>query len=247
MASTPRTASRVPDLTEAIITLQTTVRRFIEDVKRGRKDFILEAIRDLSFEDGSAQVMTFVAADEEKKRHLEGLLEELVRLEKQLRSRGEWNPPSSDSPEATLLDTVELADLSSAVHMLRDFITSSSAQQRTPQKTLSAYSWTWDPAWREFYTHLPAQNTYIYLSQWKLNEARDVWEHVSMAGTNLMPDRAAELLGAWEDWEWDATARQWYLDMGSGNSEKIQLFASPWQVREDGEWIYVGTIGRVNN
>ncbi|KAL6153644.1 hypothetical protein ACJQWK_11476 [Exserohilum turcicum] len=247
MASTPHVAGPVPDLAEAITTLQARVRNFIEDVKSGRQNFILETTDDLPLGDGSVQMMKFVAADEGTKRHLEGLLAELVRLEKQLRSREEWHPPSPQSQDAILPDTVDLADLASAVHMLRDFVTSSnSPQQRTPQPTLSAHSWTWDPVWCEFYTYLQAQDTYVFLSQWRLNEARNVWEHVNMAGTNLMPDRAAELLGAWEDWEWDAIAQQWYLDMGPGTSEKIQIFASPWQVQDDGEWVYVGTIGRVN-
>lgn len=65
-----------------------------------------------------------------------------------------------------------------------------------------------------------------------------------MAGVNLMPDVAAEMLGAWEDWAWDATVGQWYLDVGERSGEKIQVFASPWQVQEGGEWVYVGMIGR---
>jgi hypothetical protein len=65
-----------------------------------------------------------------------------------------------------------------------------------------------------------------------------------MAGVNLMPDVAVEMLGAWEDWTWDSTWQQWYLEVEeSGIGEKSQIFASPWQVQRDGEWVYVGRIG----
>lgn len=238
--------THAPELTEAVLILQTIVRKFIKDVESKRQNIFQNTPHDLALSGGLAIVTSLsAAADEETKTHLESLLEETLRLERQLRAIGKWHPPSKpwDAPFPTALD---FEDLSSATRVLRHMIASTaSANQRTPQQTLSAYSWTWDPAWREFYTFLPTQNAYIYLSQWKLNEARGVWEHVSMTGTNLMPNDAAEKLGAWEDWKWDAVAGQWYLDMGSESGEQVQIFASPWQIQEDGEWVYVGTIGSI--
>jgi hypothetical protein len=231
-----------PELTEAVIILRTVIQKFIEDVKSKRQILVPDGLSDSPLSSESAMVTSLAVADEETRANLDNLLGEVVRLEKQLRSRGDWRP-SSYSLDTPLPNILDLADLWSAVRILRHLVnTTTSSEQHDPQQTLSAYSWKWDPAWHEFYTFLPTQATYIYLSQWRLNEARDVWEHVSMAGTDLMPDVAAESLGAWEDWKWDEISRQWYLDMGSENGEKIQLFASPWRIQEDGEWTYVGTI-----
>ncbi|USP80976.1 hypothetical protein yc1106_08250 [Curvularia clavata] len=243
MAST-NNGTLARELTDAVLILQTAIQKFTEDVEGGRQDLFSESVHDSPLSGEAAVVTVLAAVQEETKTHLKGLLEEVVMLERQLRSRGEWRPPqhSWDEPLPTTLD---LANLSSATRMLSHLVRSAhSVQQQTPQQTLSAYSWSWDPAWHEFYTFLPTQNAYIYLSQWKLNAARGVWEHVSMAGTNLLPDTAAEKLGTWEDWEWDAIAGQWYLDMGSDTGEKIQMFASPWRIQEDGEWLYVGPIGQ---
>jgi hypothetical protein len=198
-----------------------------------------------SFVEGeSTTVMSVAAADEGTTARLEGLQQQLNMLEKQLHLRGEWLPPAylEDASSSSILD---LADLSNAINILGQLVSSTSpAKHHTPQQTLSIYNWSWDPAWHEFYTYIPSRKTYIYLSRWKLNEARDVWEHVSMAGVRSMPDVAAEMFGAWEDWAWDATMGQWFLDLVEGSGEKIQVFASPWRVQEDGEWVYVGMIGR---
>lgn len=243
MASTSN-ETLAPELTEAVLMLQTAIQKFTEDVEGGRQDRFTESPNDLNLSGEAAVVTGLAAVDEETKTHLKGLLEEVVMLERQLRSRGEWRPPLHAWNEP-LPTTLSLTNLSNATRMLSHLVRPAhSVQHQTPRQTLSAYSWSWDPAWHEFYTFLPTQNAYIYLSEWNLNEARGVWEHVSMAGTNLLPDTAAERLGAWEDWKWDAISGQWYLDMRSDTGDKIQMFASPWRIQEDGEWLYIGPIGQ---
>lgn len=168
-------------------------------------------------------------------------------LENQLRLRGQWNPPlrhSNTFPPAFL----DLSDLSNAITLLSHLITETlPSLHPTPQLSLSTYSWTWDPAWHEFHTYIPEEKTYVYLSEWKLNEARGVWEHVSKADVDLMPDVAAEVLGAWEDWMWDPVGKEWRIEIkgqesGDGGS---YVFPSRWQVQEDGEWVYAGMLRAV--
>jgi hypothetical protein len=247
MASTVGTVDRAPDLTEAVATLQQTTRKFIRDTKTGRESFILRPFSPPDNETDTGNMLIVISPDNEIESHLEALEAQLRILERQLRSRGDWHPPAqiSNSSMPAILD---ITDLANAVRLLGHLINSTnSAQHPTPQQTLSAYSWTWDPAWHEFYTYIPSQQTYLYLSRWKLNETRNVWEHVSMAGANLLPHTAAEMLGAWEDWTWDSTWQQWYLEMDEGGiGEKSQIFASPWHVQGDGEWVYDGRIGSVN-
>ncbi|KAI4645046.1 hypothetical protein J4E93_005845 [Alternaria ventricosa] len=247
MASSAINGDRALDLTEAVVTLQQTTRKFIADTKAGREGFVLRPFSSADDENGTGNMLIITSPDKEIKTHLETLEMQLRVLEQRLRSRGDWHPSDQvlNIPLPTILDIV---DLSNAITLLDQLITSTSpGEQATPQQTLSAYSWTWDPAWHEFYTYMPSQQTYLYLSRWKLNETRNVWEHVSMAGVNLMPTVAVEMLGAWEDWTWDSTWKQWYLDVSENDTEeKSQIFASPWRVQGDGEWVYVGRIGGVN-
>jgi hypothetical protein len=168
--------------------------------------------------------------------------ERLQHCEEKLRIRRQWQPPAIPprSPEYSIID---LSDLSSAIALLEDLVKHSSPSKKlTPHPSFSQYPWTWDPLWKEFYTR--DQSAYIYLSRWRLNETRQVWEHVSMAGANLMPDSATELLGAWEDWQWDPIWKEWYLNV-SEEDETCHIYASRWEVRGNGDWVYVGRIGNV--
>ncbi|KAH7392501.1 hypothetical protein BKA66DRAFT_557793 [Pyrenochaeta sp. MPI-SDFR-AT-0127] len=172
---------------------------------------------------------------------LQNFLEQLRLLELQLRSRGQWKPPRqrSNVPVPTILD---MSDLSSAIDLLTHIVTSTQPhRQMTPQTSLSAYSWKWDPEWKEFYTYLPERQTYVYLSKWKFNEARNIWEHVDMAHQALAPDTAVEVLGAWEDWTWDPIWGEWFLEMKGeeGDDGRCCIFASRWHVQDDGEWVHV--------
>jgi len=233
-----------PDLTEAVLALQTAIQRFIRDAERGNQDVVAKTTQS-NQESEAVTVLNFSAAGEETVAQLRSLDEQLKILERQMRSRGGWRAPTH-SPIIPSPNVLDMADLSHAIALLRNLIYSTDpAQQTTPQRSLSAYSWVWDPVWHEFYTYISSQRTYIYLSRWRLNEARNVWEHVSMAGTNILPNAAADMFGAWEDWTLDPVWG-WYLDVTEeGTDEKAQVFASPWQVQEDGEWVYVGMLGQV--
>lgn len=166
----------------------------------------------------------------------------LQTCEAKLRHRSQWQPPLSPvrSPEYSIID---ISDLTSAITLLEDLIKHSSPLNHlTPHASFAKYIWMWDPLWKEFYTHISSPSSYIYLSRWKLNAQRQVWEHVSMVGPGMLPDEAAELLGSWEDWQWDQLWREWYLDV-SEDGETCHVYASRWEVREGGQWVYVGRIG----
>lgn len=247
MASAAINGDRAPDLTEAVLMLQQTTQKFIRDAKTGREGFVLRPVASTNDETDTAYMLSVTSADKETETYLEATEAQLRAIERQLRSRGDWQPPDQ-LPHSSIPTILDITDLSNAITLLGHLVNSTKpTRQDTPQQTLSAYSWTWDPAWHEFYTYIPSQQTYVYLSRWKLNETRNVWEHVSMAGVNLLPDTAVETLGAWEDWVWDSTWRQWYLEVEEVDTgEKSQIFASPWRVQGDGEWVYVGRIGGPN-
>jgi hypothetical protein len=241
MTSATSNDDQAADLTEAVISLQKTTRSFIEDAERGRQDFVLRPLSQQKPENGPPTILGLTSADEEIRAQLDNLEEDLRTLEKQLHSQGRWRPTphSSETSTPTMLD---ISDLANATNLLSHLIIETS-RRRTPQPFFSAYSWTWDPAWHEFYTYVPSQQTYTYLSRWRLNGVRNVWEHVSMANMLILPDTAAEMIGPWEDWMWDEVWGQWYLEVeDEGTDEKCHLFPSQWQVQENGEWEYVGRI-----
>jgi hypothetical protein len=185
--------------------------------------------------------------------HINPLSARLSALESTLRDHNRWHAPPvpPKSPEYSIID---VNDLSSAIKLLEDILahslsssssSSNNHQCSSPQPLFSKYKWTWDPAWKEFYTQTSDDDdqSFIYLSRWRLNEARQVWEHVSMNGRNLLPDGAAEMLGSWDDWSWDAVWKEWFLDESTDDGEKCCVYATRWEVREGGEWVYVGRIG----
>jgi hypothetical protein len=245
MASATSNNDRATDLTEAVITLQKTTRGFIEDAESGRQDFVLKRLSQQAADDGTPTILGLTSAEGEIGAQLKNLEDDLRTLEKQLRSQGRWQlSPHASGTETRTPTMLDISDLSHAINLLSHLITKTSPR-KTPQPSLSIYSWTWDPAWHEFYTYIPSQQTYVYLSRWKLNEVRNVWEHVNMANTHLLPDAAAEMLGAWEDWVWDDVWQQWYLEVREeGTDEMCHLFPSQWQVQENGEWEYMGRIGQ---
>ena len=243
MTSTSSKHDQALDLTEAVVTLQAITQGFLDDASSGREDFVLSPISQRTYYSGPSTVLALTAANDEIRAQLATLEDQLRMLEKRLRSQGRWHQPNSSSHSA-LPAVLDLSDLTNAINLLSHLITKTSAR-KTPQPSFAAYSWTWDPMWHEFYTYIPPQQTYVYLSRWRLNEVRDVWEHVSMANTNILPDAAAETFGAWEDWEWDPVWGQWYLEVEEeGTDEKCQVFPSQWQMQENGEWEYVGRIGQ---
>lgn len=160
--------------------------------------------------------------------------ERLQMLERKLHDRGRWQPPAAPpkSPEYSIID---ISDLSSAIKLLEDILQHSLSSRLR----FSKYTWTWDLEWKEFYTYIPSQRSYIYLSRWRLDEQRQVWEHVSMNGADISPDTAAEFLGSWDDWTWDPMWQEWYLDVSDEDGAAC-VYASCWQVQESGEWVYIG-------
>lgn len=166
--------------------------------------------------------------------------ERLYDLEKRLEICGHWQPPGVPlkSPEYFIID---ISDLNSAIELLEDIHRHSSpSKSLSPQPGFSKYDWKWDPVWNEFFAENKKQT--LYLSRWHLDEQRQVWEHVSMNGMNLAPESATELLGSWEDWDWDPLWNEWHLDVSDGNGRTC-VFASRWRVQAGGEWTYVGRVG----
>jgi hypothetical protein len=179
--------------------------------------------------------------------HIDPLSSRLSTLSSTLRTHNRWLPPPSP-PKAPEYSIIDIADLSSAISLLETILAQSSpevsSKRPSPRPFLAKCGWTWDPAWKEFYTKVAGVKECVYLSKWRLNQARGVWEHVSMGGADLGPERAAEGLGCWEDWRWDGTWGEWCLDVSEGDGgEKICVYASRWEGRGDGEWAYVGGLG----
>jgi hypothetical protein len=171
--------------------------------------------------------------------------ERLHALEKRLLDRGQWHPPpvSPKSPEYSIID---ISDLKLAIKLLEDIYQHSQpSKSLSPQPSLSRYDWKFDPVWKEYFAGNSDQTSYIYLSRWRLDEQRQVWEHVAMSGANLEPESAAELLGSWDDWTWSPLWNEWHLDI-SDEDTRTCVFASRWQVQESGEWVYAGRAGNLD-
>jgi hypothetical protein len=180
--------------------------------------------------------------------HLTPLETRLEGLESKLRNLNLWHPPPipPKSPEYSIID---VSDLSSAITLLESVFN----QQYSKLKPSSArlffakHHWTWDPLHHEFCTSLDTRS--IYLSSWRFDDQRQVWEYVSMAGVNMSPEDAVQWIGSWEDWKWDAAWKEWFLDVGDGERE-ARVYASMWEARreeydDEVEWVYVG--GTVQN
>jgi hypothetical protein len=177
--------------------------------------------------------------------HLAPLESRLQDLEHTTRSHAQWFPPAVP-PKLPEYSIIDISDLSSAIRMLEDISKHiSPAKPISPQPSFAQYEWTWDPLWKEFYTLISDRTSYVYLSRWKFNEQRQVWEHVSLNGADLMPDVAAEMFGSWEDWTWDPIWKEWYLDVSHETEDESRccVYASRWEVRESGEWVYTGRFG----
>jgi hypothetical protein len=185
-------------------------------------------------------LLTLEPSTKDIEAHLTPLSRRLTTLEGGLRSRDQWHPPPS-SPKSPEYSIIDIADLSSAIALLGTLTRKIPPKLHTPHSIFSKYTWTWDPLWKEFYTHETNQSTYTYLSRWRLDKVRQVWEHVGMDGVNLLPDSAAEMLGCWDDWKWNEVVAEWYLDISEGD-ETCGVFASRWEVHENGEWVYVGRM-----
>ncbi|KAF2829942.1 hypothetical protein CC86DRAFT_317324 [Ophiobolus disseminans] len=226
-------------LTESILTLQQTIRNIREDVRNGiAPSILMPADSDPSVENG----MVFLSLEPSTstvESNIVPLDERLHALETKLHNRDQWHPPATPpkSPEYSIID---IADLSSAIKLLEDiFQHAHPSKPLSPQPSFAGYTWRWDPRWKEFYTHVPNESSFVYLSRWRLHEQQQIWEHVSMNSADLLPDDAAELLGSWDDWAWDPMWKEWYLDV-SDEEERTFVYASRWQVQESGEWMYVG-------
>jgi hypothetical protein len=187
--------------------------------------------------------------------HLTPLSTRLQDLETKLRNLNLWHPPliPPKSPEYSIID---ISDLSSAITLIE----SAFHQQYSNSKHGSAhlffakYQWTWDSLHHEFCTTLANNaNTrprFIYLSSWRLDDQRQVWEYVSMHGVDMGPEDAMQWVGSWEDWRWDAAWKEWFLDVGD-EERKARIYASTWEARQGGEegeneaveWVYIGGSG----
>lgn len=191
--------------------------------------------------------------------------ERLEDLDRQLREQqqsGSNQPTSSqttfDEDRHAISDfqeqygnTFDLSDLENALDILNqaylthtiNFTTpsptpSASASGKTPNayETLSKYHWQWDPVWKEFYVYLLQEDCFLYLTRWKQLPS-GIIEHVSQAHRfDLTPEQAALELGAWEDWHWDVSWKEFctYLER-----EECLLYASRWRRDGQGFWRFV--------
>jgi hypothetical protein len=263
-SATTNTGNRVgQQLTESVLTLQQTIRNVKEDVAKGIAPSILlpvdsvclasilsarrAADLDQTQDINSGMVLlTLEPSTADITAHLTPLDIRLGDLKSKLRDHRLWHPPAvpPKSPEYSIID---ISDLSSAVSLLEDLFqqhASSLAKPHSAHFFFSKYDWTWDALHREFCTRLP-HSAYIYLSHWRLDEQRQIWEYVSMHGTELQPEIAADMLGCWEDWTWDPAWEEWCLDISDEDGE-CRIYASRWEARQetnpDEPWVYVGGL-----
>jgi hypothetical protein len=180
--------------------------------------------------------------------HLTPLETRLEGLESKLRNLNLWHPPPipPKSPEYSIID---VSDLSSAITLLESVFNQqySNLKPSSARLFFAKHHWTWDPLHHEFCTSLDTRS--IYLSSWRFDDQRQVWEYVSMAGVNMSPEDAVQWIGSWEDWKWDPAWKEWFLDVGDGERE-ARVYASMWEARreeydDEVEWVYVG--GTVQN
>ncbi|KAH3942159.1 hypothetical protein HBI70_198880 [Parastagonospora nodorum] len=244
-SATTNTGNRVgQQLTESVLTLQQTIRNVKEDVAKGIAPSILLPVDSTQDINSGMVLLTLEPSTADITAHLTPLDIRLGDLKSKLRDHRLWNPPAvpPKSPEYSIID---ISDLSSAVSLLEDLFqqhASSMAKRHSARVFFSKYDWTWDVVHREFCTRL-SHSAYIYLSLWRLDEQRQIWEYVSMHGMGLQPEIAADMLGCWEDWTWDPAWKEWCLDVSSEEG-RCRLYASRWEVRQEtdpGEpWVYVG-------
>jgi hypothetical protein len=250
-------------LTESVLTLQQTILNVKEDVANGIAPSILlpmDPVRLIAFLSARRAVdlkqtqdinsgmvlLTLEPSTADITAHLTPLDTRLGDLKLKLYNHRLWHPPAvpPKSPEYSIID---VSDLSSAISLLEDLFqqhVSSLAKPHSAHTFFSKYEWMWDTLHREFCTRLP-RSAYIYLSHWRLDEQRQIWEYVSMNGTELQPEFATEMLGSWEDWTWDPAWKEWYLDVSDEEGE-CGLYASRWEARQEtnlhGQWVYVGGL-----
>jgi hypothetical protein len=223
-------------LTSSILTLQRTIYDIKQDIRNGIAPSILLP-QDLA---SGMLLLTLDPSPSDIECHITPLSTRLSVLEQRFRESSRWEEPPIP-PKAPEYSIIDVADLSCAIALLENSVPAPSS----PRLVLGKCEWMWDPAWKEFYARMPGWEECVYLSRWRLNEARGLWEHVGLGGRDMGPERAAEELGSWEDWRWDRMWREWCLDVSSHeDGEKCCVYASRWEER-GGEWVYVGGIGNL--
>ncbi|KAF9698445.1 hypothetical protein EKO04_003420 [Ascochyta lentis] len=250
-------ASDVPqELTSIIISLQETIRNVKRDVEKKQEDIIFDPTQPIGHlldnTDSTDIILSLAKPTKETTTHLQELSAKLSTLQRTLTEREQWHPPPSQPPPAVPCSTdfLDLSDLSTAVDLISNVVRySNPSKELTPQVAFAKRTWTWDPLWREFFSHDAESHTSTYLSRWYFDPRREVWQHANMADSGLLPDEAQQRLGSWEDWRWDGGCGAWGLDVSheleDGQREvggRLCVFASRWQER-DGGWVYVGGRG----
>ncbi|OAL50266.1 hypothetical protein IQ07DRAFT_50752 [Pyrenochaeta sp. DS3sAY3a] len=251
MVSAPVVNDRGEEFTEAVTVLQQTINGFKEDIEHGCEICVPEQTGEPSDSNSAPVTISLTPANKKIKNQLQRLSDKLRSLASQLAARDQWRMPLqiSNTPSATILD---IEDLSNATDFLTQLI-ETDPQPKMPQKSLSRHAWEWDPHWKEYFTVLPQSPvTFLYISLWKSTGGGSVWEHTNMYLNNTVtPESAAEALGAWEDWKWDALWGEWFLEQGDDGDDdddgdtKFYLYTSQWRYNEHQGWRYVGSIGGV--
>jgi hypothetical protein len=271
MANLPSNASQ--ELTSIIISLQETIRNVKRDVVKKQTDVIFDPTQPVSLilqtrrihyanipqighlldnTDSADIILSLAKPTKETTHHLQELSAKLSTLQHTLTEREQWYPPPSQPPPAVPCSTdfLDLSDLSTAVDLISNVVRySNPTKELTPQVAFGKRTWTWDPLWREFFSHDDESHTSTYLSRWLFDPQREVWRHANMADSGLLPDEAQQRLGSWEVWRWDGGSGEWGLDVSHELDDeykeagcKLCVFASRWQERE-GIWMYVGQRG----
>lgn len=273
-AAMDSTLSNVPhELTNTIISLQETVKHVRRKIEKDQQKLVFDPSQPVSYchhqrisspntdllqighlldSTDASSILSLAKPTSEMKAEMDTLEKTLATLQQTLTLRSQWRPPHNTTSIPCSTDFLDLSDLSTAVSLVSDVVKYfDPPTQLTPQKAFAEKTWTWDPLWREFFSHDPSLSppTSTYLSRWYFDPKREIWAHANMADSGLMPDEAQQRLGGWEDWTWDSGCGEWGLDVSCELEEdqvaggaKLWVFASRWQERE-GVWVYVGRRG----
>lgn len=248
-SSSPHDSNK--ELAEVITNLATAIRGFRIDLDTGRRNTCLLPAEPAgrSQNDGLV-VLKPASVQEETRTQLADLEARLSGFEKQLCERGQWHQPNATRTEqdTTSKSSRETHDPAPAIYDLEDLEHAVSLIEKAispPKTTPTAYhsfahlKWEWDAAWNEFYAALPSGN-YIFLALWRFSSLMNEWYHCGQSHrSDLQPEEVSELLGCWDDWEWDDVWKQWYLAMPGEEGEVCRVYADTWTRGEWGGWTFV--------
>ncbi|KAK3214965.1 hypothetical protein GRF29_19g1824177 [Pseudopithomyces chartarum] len=170
---------------------------------------------------------------------LDLLATQLSAFESELKKRGQWGISTGYQPDPFL--DIDLSDLDDAINHLDNAIHMPRypRQAKTPHAHFSTQNWVYDLQWSEWSYTIQGSGHRVFLTEWECDTISGEWQMV-WQGQRTM-EEALDMLGSWEDWDWDEHWGEWYLPSVAdhGLSGDKRIYASEWKRMDDGNWVYV--------